>query len=132
MKEIKMKSYQSCAVCIWIAFIIFMAGLGLARQACDKGEIYEVSGYCAQACCCGSWADGRTASNAPAVGRICAADPSIPFGTRLHIEGYGWVTVEDRGGAIKGQKLDLLFPTHAEALAWGRRKVEVRHDYPQK
>jgi len=50
---------------------------------------------------------------------IVAAD--WPFGTRLRIPGYGVATVEDRGGAIKGQRLDVLFQTHEEALAWGVR-----------
>jgi len=31
----------------------------------------------------------------------------------------------DRGGAIKGDKLDVFFPTHEEALAWGRKMVPV-------
>ena len=31
----------------------------------------------------------------------------------------------DRGGAIKGHHLDVLMPTHAQALAWGQRMVDV-------
>jgi len=34
--------------------------------------------------------------------------------------------VIDRGGAIKGDKLDVFFPTHQEALKWGRQTVEVK------
>jgi 3D (Asp-Asp-Asp) domain-containing protein len=33
--------------------------------------------------------------------------------------------VLDRGGAIKGNKLDVFFPTHAEALKWGRQRIAV-------
>jgi 3D (Asp-Asp-Asp) domain-containing protein len=33
--------------------------------------------------------------------------------------------VLDRGGAIEGKRLDVLYPTHERALQWGRRTVEV-------
>ena len=35
------------------------------------------------------------------------------------------VPVLDRGGAIKGQRLDLLFPTHEAAIQWGVRMLPV-------
>ncbi len=56
---------------------------------------------------------------------VCAADPAVPFGTRLWVEGYGVVVVEDRGGAIRGERLDLWHPDIKSALAWGRRRVRV-------
>jgi len=43
----------------------------------------------------------------------------------LRIPGYGTVPVLDRGGAIKGARLDVFFPTHAEALKWGRQSLEI-------
>jgi 3D (Asp-Asp-Asp) domain-containing protein len=55
-----------------------------------------------------------------------AAPRSIPFGTVLDIPGYGQVRVEDRGGAITEGRLDVFFPTHAEALAWGMRNLVVK------
>ena len=73
----------------------------------------------------GDPAYGITASGKRATGFMCAADRSIPFGTKLLINGQVW-TVEDRGGAIKGNRIDLLFPTVKAAKAWGRRRVEVR------
>jgi 3D (Asp-Asp-Asp) domain-containing protein len=64
-----------------------------------------------------------TASGVMARSGTIAADTSLyPFGTVLYIEGYGYGRVEDRGGAIKGARLDLWFPSHRAALAWGRRK----------
>ena len=36
------------------------------------------------------------------------------------------VEVIDRGGAIKGDKLDVYFPTHARARQWGRQMVPVQ------
>ena len=86
---------------------------------------YKVTAYCPGPCCCGKFADGITASGLQAVGKIVAAPKSIPFGTVLDIPGYGVCTVEDRGGAIKGNKLDVLFPTHQEALNWGVQELTV-------
>jgi 3D (Asp-Asp-Asp) domain-containing protein len=55
-----------------------------------------------------------------------AVDPRvIPLGTRLYVPGYGEARAEDTGGAIQGYRIDLFFPTREEALAWGRRTVEV-------
>jgi 3D (Asp-Asp-Asp) domain-containing protein len=70
---------------------------------------------------------GQTAAGTMARRGTVAADPKhLPYGTHLFVPGYGYGTVEDRGGAIKGRRLDLFFPTHQEALVWGRRLVMVR------
>lgn len=62
----------------------------------------------------------------PHDGTIAADTAYYPFGTRMYIPGYGWGTVEDRGGAIKGAtRIDLYFSSHQEALNWGRKKVRV-------
>ncbi len=88
--------------------------------------IMNVSAYCPGPCCCGRFADGITASGAKAVGKIVAAPPDMPFGTVLEIPGYGRCRVQDRGGAITGNKIDVLFPTHQEALEWGRQYLMVK------
>ena len=87
----------------------------------------EVTAYCPKECCCGKYADGVTASGhvIQPGDKFAAADPSIPFGTMVEVHGYGKVPVLDRGGAIKGDKLDLFFETHEAALQWGRQEVEV-------
>ncbi|HCE11647.1 MAG TPA: hypothetical protein DEQ24_02560 [Enterococcus sp.] len=55
-----------------------------------------------------------------------AVDPSvIPLGTRLYVEGYGEAIASDTGGAIKGNIIDVHFPTNAQAEQWGRRTVKV-------
>lgn len=66
---------------------------------------------------------GQTASGAMATWGTLAADTRhYPFGTVFYIPGYGYGIVEDRGGAIKGpNRLDLWFPSRAEALQWGRK-----------
>ncbi len=88
----------------------------------------NVSAYCKESCCCGKFADGITASGAVAEGFFVAAPPEYPFGTLMVVPGYADglpVEVKDRGGSIKGNKLDLFFETHQEALNWGRQYLEV-------
>lgn len=68
----------------------------------------------------------RTATGTtPRVG-VAAVDPSvIPLGTRIYVEGYGFATAEDTGGAIKGDEIDLFFNTAQESRYFGRRQVTV-------
>ena len=49
----------------------------------------------------------------------------IPLGTNLYVEGYGHAIATDTGGAIIGNRIDLAFDSHEEALNWGRRGVNV-------
>lgn len=87
--------------------------------------------YCSCEICCGEWALNRpngivyTASGAEAVqGVTIAADWSIyPPGTVLFVEGLGEMIVQDRGGAIQGQKIDVYFESHDDALQFGRQNV---------
>ena len=62
---------------------------------------------------------------APVPNETVAADKSIPFGTRVWIEGVGVRTVNDRGGAIKRGRLDLCMATRDEAIAFGRQNRKV-------
>lgn len=86
---------------------------------------YTATAYCPCSKCCGK-SDGITASGVKATaGRTIAADTSkLPFGTSVYIDGHKY-TVEDRGGAIKGNRIDIYFDTHAEATQYGRQQVEL-------
>lgn len=58
--------------------------------------------------------------------KVIAVDPSvIPLGTKVHVQGYGYATASDTGGAIKGNKIDVFIPNHNEAIQWGRKQVKV-------
>jgi len=81
---------------------------------------------------CGIHADGITASGYSVDvngGRLVAADRRLfPFGSLVSVPGYASgqvVPVLDRGGAIKGSRLDVLYPTHAIARRWGVQHVDV-------
>ena len=53
-----------------------------------------------------------------------AASSKFAFGTQLNIGGHIY-TVEDRGGAINGNEIDIYVNSHAEALRWGVRYLAV-------
>lgn len=55
-----------------------------------------------------------------------ACPPSLPFGTRLEIEGLGERVCEDRGGAITEGRLDLYIAELKEARQFGRQWRNVR------
>ena len=57
---------------------------------------------------------------------VIAVDPTvIPLGTRVFIPGYGEAVAEDIGYAISGNRIDVAFDTHAEALMFGRQNLEI-------
>jgi len=111
----------------------------------------ETTGYCKCGKCCGwkrNWkfqpvvaagpqkgkpkAVGITATGSKADWGTIAADTRYyPFGTIMQIPGYGWGRVEDIGGGIKGMHIDLYFPSHREALEWGREWKTVKIWKPQ-
>ena len=81
---------------------------------------------------CGAFADGITASGYSVWTngmKLVAADTKLlPFGTIISVPGYHGgrpVPVLDRGGRIKGGRLDLLYPTHETALKWGAQRLDV-------
>jgi len=88
--------------------------------------VFSVSAYCDCEKCCGK-TDGITSSGTHVKeGRTIAVDPDvIPIGSKVYIEGVGYRIAEDIGGAIKGNKIDLFFNSHQEALDFGRQKLEV-------
>lgn len=74
---------------------------------------------------CNNGSSETTASGqAPIPYYTVAADKSIPFGTKIIIDGKEY-EVMDRGGAIKGNRIDIAVDTHAEALNRGKLEREV-------
>lgn len=95
------------------------------EETVSKGTVYTITAYCPCVRCCGK-SDGITASGVKAVeGVTVAMNKSIPFGTKIYIDGVGERVVQDRGGAIKGNKIDLYFDSHEKALEFGRQTKQV-------
>ena len=105
----------------------------------EKWIEFTATAYCPCEKCCGVWATKRPLDKdgKPIVygatgivlrqGVSVAADTSIyPMGTQLEIEGMGIYTVQDRGGAIKNNRLDIYFEDHYEARVFGVQTVRVR------
>ena len=115
-----------------IALIVGILGglIWLAYDNIDYIDVeMEVTAYCPCEECCGKFADGFTASGEIAECCFVAAPPEYPFGTMMLIPGYNHdtpVKVLDRGGVIKGNKLDVFFSNHLDALIWGRQTLIVR------
>ncbi len=85
----------------------------------------DVTHYCACAKCCGSNANGITASGKQVSTGMVAMSSYYPFGTLIEINGVIY-TVEDRGGSgIENNRarVDIYVPSHNEALRLGRFKT---------
>lgn len=91
----------------------------------DLGE-FKLTAYCTCPKCCGEWADGFTYTGTVATpGRTVAVDPDvIPLGSVVYINDIPYIA-EDIGGAIKGNRIDVLFPSHREALEFGVQHTNV-------
>lgn len=89
---------------------------------------FKLTGYCPCKSCCGKdpWNPGYgvTASGRYATeGITVAADPRFPLGTKIYIEGVGYRTVEDRGGSIKGNRIDVFMNSHSACYAGNINRV---------
>lgn len=126
--------HKTFIVAVIAVAIVTSVNAVAGEEPSDDGWVtisMRVTAYCPCEKCCGEWADGVTAN-----GHVIepgdffvAADSRFPFGTEMLIEGYNTsntVKVYDRGGAIKGNKLDVFFHTHQEALEWGVRYIDVK------
>ncbi len=92
----------------------------------------QATAYCANDPSAGT--TGRTATGRRAVPgagsrenpHIIAVDPRvIPLGTEVYIEGYGYAVAQDTGGAIKGERIDLLVGSQQAAYSFGRRNLKI-------
>ena len=82
----------------------------------------RITFYDAGPCCCGTYASGITASGSPVQVNHTVANGSLPFGTRLMIDGQEYV-VEDRG--VGEFEIDIYVATHEEANQRGLYYTDV-------
>ena len=82
---------------------------------------FKITHYCACTKCCGPNAQGITASGKVVEeNKTIAVDPSvIKLGSKVFIDGYGYMEAQDTGSAIKGNIIDVYVADHQEALNLG-------------
>lgn len=102
-----------------------------AAKPVSLGE-FKLTAYCSCEICCGKWAYNRP--NGIVYGAIgeelkegysIAVDPNvIPYRTEVIINGKTY-KAQDCGGAIKGNRIDIYFEDHNDALEHGVQYAEV-------
>jgi uncharacterized protein YabE (DUF348 family) len=101
----------------------------IASRGSESGrEIFVTSTAYTANCsgCSGTTATGINLHANPN-SKVIAVDPGvIPLGSKVHVEGYGYAVAADTGGAIKGNKIDVFFPSKSDALNWGRKSVKIK------
>ncbi len=108
-----------------------------ARQS-GAPILFSITAYCSCKKCCGNYSPevrggiAHTATGTvPEQGRTIAVDPSvIPYGSRVTIEGVGTFIAEDCGGGIRGNRIDMYFESHEDAVRWGRKLLYVTIQRP--
>ena len=98
---------------------------------------FKLTAYCSCEKCCGEWALNRpkdengkdivygSTGTILVAGTSIATDPSvIPYGSQIEINGHTY-TAHDTGGAIKGNRIDVYFDNHQDALNFGVQYPEV-------
>ena len=98
-----------------------------------KAEVFKATAYCSCERCCDKdpsdkWY-GITATGKRARWGTVAVDKRvIKLGSQLRIEGYPDTIfrAEDVGGAIKGNHIDVWFPSHREALKFGVQRIVIQ------
>ena len=97
-----------------------------------KVKTFNTSAYCSCAKCCGK-TNGITASGAKASSwYTLAAGNGYKLGTVIYIPAFknkpngGWFVVQDRGGAIQGNRIDVYVSSHSAALQWGVKYLPVQ------
>ncbi|MGE7945454.1 LysM peptidoglycan-binding domain-containing protein [Lysinibacillus sp. NPDC093688] len=92
----------------------------------SKEIIVEASAYTAS-CegCSGITATGINLKTNPNA-KVISVDPTIiPLGSKVYVEGYGEAIAGDTGGAIKGNRIDVFFPSQQDAINFGVKQLKV-------
>ena len=98
---------------------------------------FKLTAYCSCEKCCGEWAINRpkdengkdivygSTGTILVAGTSIATDPSvIPYGSQVEINGHIY-TAHDTGGAIQGNRIDVYFDSHQDALNFGVQYADI-------
>lgn len=120
---------QDKVVTVGTKTTVAQASRGLTNVSSTSGkEIYVSSTAYTASCkgCSGVTSTGIDLKSSPGA-KIIAVDPSvIPMGSKVYVEGYGYAVAADKGGAIKGNRIDVFFSSKSDAYRWGAKKVKIR------
>ena len=87
--------------------------------------VFKITAYCPCSKCSDEYGSITSTGVIASEGRTIAVDPDvIPYGSIIEINGHRYVA-EDCGGAIKGDRLDIFFNSHDDALEFGVQELEV-------
>lgn len=98
---------------------------------------FKLTAYCSCRKCCDFWSNGRPLDengNDIVIGasgeRLCqgvsiAVDPTvISYDSKVYIDGKEYIA-HDCGGAIKGNRIDMYFENHEDAMRFGVKYATV-------
>lgn len=85
---------------------------------------YKLTFYCPCRRCSGNWGYQTSSGATCQEGRTVACG-ILPAGTQIYIEGYGYRTVEDTGGGVRGKHIDVFMESHSECLQHGIKYAEI-------
>ena len=93
-------------------------------------KTFNTSAYCSCGKCCGKTSNTTSSGVAPSTWHTIAAGKAYPLGTIIYIPALqdkpngGWFVVQDRGGSISSNKLDIYMGNHTQAIQYGRKNLE--------
>lgn len=90
----------------------------------DSLGMFSISGYCSCSKCSGEHTLTYSGTVPKSKHTISADTSVLPIGTKVMIDGTVY-TVEDIGSSVDGNKLDIFFDSHEEALDFGRQTKEA-------
>ncbi|KGA82068.1 peptidoglycan-binding protein [Lysinibacillus fusiformis] len=102
------------------------ANASSTNKTAAKEIIVEASAYTAS-CegCSGITSTGMNLKTNPNA-KVISVDPAvIPLGSKVYVEGYGEAIAGDTGGAIKGKRIDVFFPSQQDAINFGVKQLKV-------
>lgn len=113
---------------------VVAVGTKVVTAQASRGKIASGKEFYVTATAYTPYCDGCTGKSATGINlrsnpdlKVIAVDPNvIPLGSKVWVEGYGYAVAGDTGGAIKGNRIDVLVQTKQEANKWGIKKVRIK------
>jgi len=96
----------------------------------NNGNPCKITYYCLCPKCCGKWYKYNITKSGETPQRyVTVANGSLPFGTRVYIEGLGYRLVQDRGSKVTSTQFDVYVGVdnheYAKSLSTKKRKVWI-------